>query len=342
MSNLAAKNAIQIAEIKSLEAGNPFVAVGILLMARERFTKTQQPFWEVTIMDASGMLDAKIWSDGKWWDLREGSKKAFTPDKASVLENAVKRPVGVKGVVAEYRGKLQYNFIEICLLDPLKYPLESFLRKSPIPLEDMLKEFWALVHGCDEPLRSFLSKVYSGEFLEQFQDAPAALSYHHAYVHGLLEHTLAVTKSAKAIGESYLGRGLKIDMNVLIAGGLLHDIGKLDAYCADPLPGMTIQGAVIDHIPLGYAMFMKLAKAYGLDEETTLEIGHILVSHHGKREYGSPVLPSTLEALIVSAADELDFLMFCWNSAEGADDLDLSEFHKPAQRRFWKKPSQVS
>lgn len=334
---MSEERCVPIASIKeSMKSGDKFKTVGVLASARLKRDKNNQPYWDLTIVDASGTLYARAWSDSKWWDIRDGEKKALTQNDLEGLSSVSRQPVGVFGVVTKYKQRLQYHINQIYLLDSDKYPPESFIEKSPVPLEQMEADFWAIVNECGDPLRTFLHTLFSEDLWEQFKIAPAAVKNHHAYVHGLLEHTLDVTKSARAIGFIYLNKGLNVDMDVLTAGALLHDIGKLGAYSIDLAPQITLYGAVIDHIPLGYSMFMDFARKYDLDENITLAIGHIIVSHHGKKEYGSPVLPSTPEALIVSAADELDFLIYCWDSAYPADELSLSEYNGPAQRRFWK------
>jgi 3'-5' exoribonuclease len=141
------------------------------------------------------------------------------------------------------------------------------------------------------------------------------------------------------------GQALGLELDIVIAGALLHDLGKLEAYRLSPTPGMTLEGTVMEHIILGYHRLMNLAEEYakdaktvGLDTRRTLALGHILVSHHGSREFGSPVLPATPEALIVSMADDLDFKLFCWKEQVSLLDgeKEITDFVAPVQRRFWK------
>lgn len=328
-------------EIRRLAPGRDFKATAAAVSVKARFDKNRRPFWEMTIMDARGALEAKIWKDARWWDARDGQKTAVEPTELDMQDDLLNSPVGVIGSVAEFKGRPQYQFSEIYLLDRGRYPLSLFLERSPVPVEEMESELRSLVDECGEPVRGFLRKVFEGPFWDAFRDAPAAVSHHHAYVHGLLEHTLSVTRGARAVAEAYKEGGADVDLDIVTAGGLLHDIGKLDAYSLDPFPTVTVPGTVIDHIPLGYARFVKLAEAYGLEPETALALGHILVSHHGRREYGSPALPATPEALIVSSADELDFVMYCWQSAPDSPggESGVSEYHPSAQRRFWKRPA---
>ncbi|AER66552.1 metal dependent phosphohydrolase [Thermovirga lienii DSM 17291] len=326
-----------IGDIKNLEPGERFRAVVALTAAKQRRDKNDRIFWEVSVMDSFGNLEAKVWSDAKWWNAKNGNKEPMVAENINPQEDLLNKPVGVIGVVTEFKGRLQYNFNEVYLLDPGKHPISSFLQKSPVPLAEMEKNFWSIVEKCGDPVKGFLHFVFRGDLWETFRDAPAAVSHHHAYVHGLLEHTLAVASSAIAIGESYVARDFPVDMDTLIAGALLHDLGKVEAYSLEPFPSMTLKGTVIDHIPLGYARFINLASEYDLCEDVTLAVGHIIISHHGRKEYGSPVLPATPEALIVSMADELDFILHCWEATGVQGDGEITDFSYSAQRRFWKR-----
>ena len=105
------------------------------------------------------------------------------------------------------------------------------------------------------------------------------------------------------------------------------------------VPEMTVEGALLDHVAQGYMRFNELAAQFGLTDKTRMHLGHILLSHHGQREFGSPVVPATPEAMIVSSADELDFRMFCWHDSVKnlTEDQPISAWNNSTQRRFWKK-----
>lgn len=334
---------ITISDIRQLGEGERFKAVFAVAGSRKREDKNKRPFWEISVIDSEGALEAKVWSDGKWWDLRGGERIPVDPVALDLPDDLSNQPIGVRGYVSVFKGKQQFQFSEIYFLDEKTHPLSSFLQRSPVPLKDMEKEFGELTASCGEPLAGFLQKVFSGDLWEEFRDAPAAVSHHHAYVHGLLEHTLSVTRSARAMALAYAQNYPDIRPDIATAGALLHDLGKLEAYRLDPFPGMTVEGTVIDHIALGYARFQNLAGEHGLDQDLAVALGHIIISHHGRKEYGSPVLPATPEALIVSSADELDFMMYCWNAApESMNGVKgISDYHPSAQRRFW-KPAQAA
>ncbi len=325
-------------QLKALSSGERFKILGVVQQIKPRADKNNKPFWEVAIVDSEGSVYAKVWSDGKWWDARNGERKPVDISSQAATGLFVGAPVGAMGTVSEFRGKQQFQFSEIFLLDPERFPISGFIQSSPVPVELMEQEFLEMVSSCRPEIREFLEKVFRGDLWKSFRELPAAVTHHHAYVHGLLEHTLAVTRSARALAEVYIRSGTEVDLDVVTAGALLHDLGKIDSYKLDPFPGMTVPGTVIDHIALGFSRFSCLAREHELDGELETAIGHILVSHHGRKEYGSPVLPATPEAMVVSSSDELNFIMFCWEDfpESGNGEPSISDFHPSAGRRFWR------
>lgn len=326
-------------DIKMLAVSEVFKGIFVVNAVLKKTDKNGRPYWEMTVSDQHGNLNAKIWSDAGWWD-RSTPDLESKPDMLSESRiNGLKgKVVGITGKVADFRGQLQYNFNAITLLNQGKYSPTQYIAHSEIPLPVLAERLDSMIDSRRPEVRDFLKFVFDGEIGTAFRDAPAAVSNHHAYAHGLLEHSLAVTDSAMALAGTYADIYPSLDVDVVVAGALLHDLGKIYSYSMSPIPEITLPGAVLDHIALGYAAFDKLADEAKLNPTLKLEIGHILLSHHGQKEFGSPVLPATLEALIVSAADELDFKLFCWKDA--VKDLqpgqNISAYHFAAQRRFWR------
>lgn len=340
-----------VAEIKVLPVGEKFSSVGVVLEIHEKKDKNGKSFWTLTLMDQTGAFDSKVWGNSQWWDYKGGVKAEIKdPSSSTLVSNLKGSTIGVTGSVAEYKGKSQYNFTQVFLVDQdqEEYRPESFVQTSPTDCSELEERFDRLVEGCSGEVRDFLRFVFNKdeELWRQFRVMPAAVSHHHAYVHGLLEHSITVTDLALSMAQAIQGPS-RPDLSTVVAGGLLHDLGKLEAYVLNPGPGMTVQGTVIDHIALGFSRFNRLAEDFGLSTTFKTILGHILLSHHGHREFGSPVLPATPEALVVSAADELDFKLFCWNdsvsSLKGGDlpEDSVSELNYSTQRRFWKwRPEQ--
>ncbi len=336
-----------LAEVRALPVDTKFQTVGLVTELKEKRDKNDKPYWIVSIMDKSGGLDAKIWGNSQWFDVKDGAKKEIAdPASSPLVRNLKGETVGVIGAVTEFKGKPQYHFNQIWLVDQSKeeYRPAAFIRASGTPVETMEKDFWALVGECGGEAGEFLRFVFKadGELWQTFKMFPAAVAHHHAYVHGLLEHTLGVAKTARAAARSYRGAETEPDVDIVVAGAVLHDIGKLDTYALNPGPESTLEGTVLDHIATGYARFCRMADEFGLSPLTRTLLGHIILSHHGQREFGSPVLPATPEAMIVAAADNLDFCLNSWHSS--VEHLDggmeaaraISDYDYSTQRRLWK------
>jgi 3'-5' exoribonuclease len=163
-----------------------------------------------------------------------------------------------------------------------------------------------LLDTIQEPhLRVLLERVFDrdSELWAGYREAPAARHYHQAYRHGLLEHCLGVAQAVSAISATFTG----IDRDVAVSGALLHDIGKLEAYTDDPdNVELTDAGRLQGEIALGYYRIRRMIEGIdGFPPELARALGHIILSHHGALEHGSPVVPSTREATLVHMIDNL-------------------------------------
>lgn len=338
-----------LAEVRALPVDAKFQTVGLVTELKERRDKNNHPYWIMSVMDKSGTLEAKIWGNSQWYNLRdhEDEKREITnPSESPLVKELTGQTVGLIGLVSEFKGKTQYQFNQIWIVnqDKEEYRPSNFVRAAAASLEDMTASFRSLIDGCKGEAGDFVRYVFreDGEIWETFKTYPAAVTHHHAYVHGLIEHTLGVTRSAHAIAGSYRGSEYEPDIDIVTAGAALHDIGKIDTYALTPGPESTLEGTILDHIATGYARFTQMAKEFGLSEPMKLHLGHIILSHHGQKEFGSPVLPATPEAMIVAAADNLDFTINSWQGAvkllDGGTEASrsISEYDFSTQRRLWK------
>jgi len=170
-------------------------------------------------------------------------------------------------------------------------------------MEADLRELLATVRNPH--LHALLDAVFGerSELWRRYRDAPAAKYYHQAYRHGLLEHSLTVAQGVSAMAATFPG----IDRDVAVTGALLHDIGKLDAYTEDPQAiDLTDAGRLQGEIPLGYYRVRRLIEDIdGFPPQTAQAVLHIILSHHGALEHGSPVVPCTREATLVHMIDNL-------------------------------------
>jgi 3'-5' exoribonuclease len=249
------------------------------------------PFVRLSVGDRSGQVDAVVWDGG---------------DEIEELC----RPGAVVRVRGRYecpaRGRPHIAVEALAGPPPGSYDAEALAGGPPHDAGQMEADLRQLVSTIQDPhLRTLLDRVL-GEHTETwraYRRAPAAKHYHQAYVHGLLEHSLSVALGVHALAASFPG----IDHDVAVTGALLHDIGKLEAYTADPGSiDLTDAGRLQGEIPLGYYRIRReIEDLPGFPPETAQAVLHIILSHHGSLEHGSPVVPCTREATLVHHIDNL-------------------------------------
>ena len=279
--------------IRTLKEGDLFQG---FLLAQEAAYKTSakgSEYLELKLGDASGDLKAFL------WDVRavEGDMDAIRSDVF----------VRVKGAVTSYNGRLQLK------LDKARFAADAevgdfsaFFPVSARPVPEMLAELDGCIGSVRDP---WIRQLLSGLFVEDaalraaFAQAPAAKSMHHAYLGGLLEHTLSILGMADRACGHY--RGLNRDL--VVAGVFLHDVGKTAELSYQRSIGYTDAGNLLGHIAIESEWISRaVGKIPGFPEELRMQILHIVLSHHGRLEFGSPVLPKTPEALLVHYLDDLD------------------------------------
>jgi 3'-5' exoribonuclease len=235
---------------------------------------------------------------------RSGSVPAIARDGVAGLAAACEI-----GAAVHVEGRCSGPRIEIRALRAARaeeIDYGALLDGPPRAAAQMEADLRALVDTVQSPhLRALLDAVLGpeAETWRRFRDAPAAKRYHQAYRHGLLEHSLSVAQSVSAIAPNFPG----IDRDVAVTGALLHDIGKLDSYTADPLAiDLTDAGRLQGEIALGYYRTRRLIEDLpGFPTDAAAAVLHIILSHHGALEHGSPVVPCTREATLVHMIDNL-------------------------------------
>lgn len=203
------------------------------------------------------------------------------------------------------------------LAEAEEYDLSELVPASPIDPAELGERLHALVDSVGEVhLRALLERALDGsqEPGATFVIAPAAVRHHHAYRHGLLEHSVVVAECAADIA----GRLTSVDRDLVVAGALLHDIGKTKAYADEGLlPAMTDMGRLHGEIVIGHAIVLRLIEEVPeFPDELALRLLHIVISHHGMREKGSPVVPMTREAVVVHYCDDMTARVAAIDEAE--------------------------
>jgi 3'-5' exoribonuclease len=231
----------------------------------------------------------------------------FDPDETVVDNLTSGDVVKVSGTysVHEKFGQ-QFQIKRLAVMAPGEYDIGTLVPVSPVPLEELERRLAALVASVRSPsLHQLLARAVdpSREPGATFLLVPAAVRNHHAYRHGLLEHSLIVAEVAAAVAERFA----TVNRDLTVAGALLHDIGKVDSYSADPMaPGFTDVGRLHGEIVIGHDIVRGLIdEIAGFPPEMSVQLRHIVVSHHGEREKGSPVVPATREAVIVHYCDDM-------------------------------------
>jgi 3'-5' exoribonuclease len=240
-----------------------------------------------------------------------------------------------------HNQKLEVVIEKIRRVDPSHDRLDGFREEdcipcSPRPLDEMWAELGARVAGVQNAWVRRLLEITMARYGDRLRIWPAALLVHHAYRGGLLEHILKIAEVGSTLAAAY-----GADADLVVAGAVLHDIGKLEELGYDGVTTYSRRGNLLGHITMGAQMVREMAAEIdGFPEDLRTRIEHLVVSHHGERELGSPVEPMTEEAFILSAIDDLDAQLhqFRRHVAEDGTDGDFTAYH-PRFRRVLLKPS---
>ncbi len=276
-------------------------------------------YLNIVLQDKSGTIDAKK------WDASQEDFEKFVP--GTVLR--------IDGNAYLYRDKLQVKVLDAFSVNPNEIDVSTLIIDSPIPLEDLLKQFTFYKDSVkNEDCKKILDAVFK-KYYKPFIDYPAAVTCHHDFYHGLIYHTVSMCNLAAAVYKNYPD----VDYDILISGCLLHDIGKVVEFTGPIATKYTLEGNLLGHISIGMSIVKEIADENKIDSEVPLLLEHMILSHHGKQEFGSPVLPETREALLLSMIDEMDSKMMVLDKAykdvaEGETTdrifaLDGRTFYKP-------------
>ncbi|MBN1256541.1 MAG: HD domain-containing protein [Planctomycetes bacterium] len=277
-----------------------------------RETRKGGQYIRLTLGDASGSIAANAWSktEDKYIDIAEQYQ-----DIANV------EVLKVRGVVESYQGTLQVKIIRLRPAEEGEADLSELIVQTPCEVDQLTLELQQYIAGVEDPDYSALLHLFfdDEEFLKRFQGAPAARGNHHAYAGGLLEHTISLLK----ICEQYCKLTPQLNRDLLITGAIFHDLGKVEEMQAGVTIEYTDEGSLMGHLIQGVLMIEdRLASLLDFPREKRALIYHLILSHHGRYEYGSPVLPKTPEALALHHIDNLDAKVYAANSMI-ANDTNL-------------------
>ncbi|NVN89115.1 MAG: HD domain-containing protein [Desulfuromonadales bacterium] len=275
-----------IADIKDRDSVKATFLVKEKIMA---MAKNGKPYMNLRFMDKSGEVDAKLWDNTDVLD------KLF--DKNDFVQ--------VRGKASVYMNKMQVVVAEISKVSDEEVDLADFLPESPRNGAEMRQELHDVVASLANPYLKALMELFLADeaFMSLYSKAPAAKGMHHVYLGGLLEHSLALVRLVKTIVPLYEG----INEQLLVTGALLHDVGKIHEMSYERAFDYTDAGKLLGHITIGVELVEeKIRQVEGFPRELGLLLKHMLLSHHGQYEFGSPKRPKTVEATILNYLDDMD------------------------------------
>jgi 3'-5' exoribonuclease len=310
--------AVKTLLISDLQLGTEFADVFILAGAQQGQARNG-PYWRLEFRDAGGGIGGKIWS----------------PQSQAYPDMITGAPVWVRGRVTSYRDRLELAIDALRPLDEeeaASLDLTLFMPASAFSPAAMLEDLLALCRRelTHKPWRRLITGLLSdADVAARLRLAPAAKTMHHAYAGGLLEHTLSVARLCMRLADQYP----QLDRQVLLAGAVCHDLGKLWELSSGLVPDYTREGRLLGHIFLILEKLDAFIKKSGLEPDLAEHLRHLVLSHHGAHEFGSPRLPATAEALVLHYADDLDAKLQQVSAAlTGTEENGWSAYNAPLER----------
>jgi 3'-5' exoribonuclease len=272
------------------------MSVTSLFLVREKEVRssprTGKSWLQLGLVDRTGNVSAKM------WDNFAGIISTFACDDV----------IRVRGRAKLYNDQIEITLEQILPVTEKEYDLQDFLPHTHENIDVLLAKLHEHIAAVRDPwLQRLLTSIVDDPAIQpKLRLAPAAMTMHHAYLGGLLEHVVSVCGLARGVAGHYAD----VDLDYLITGAVLHDIGKVDELCYDRCIGYTTAGRLLGHISLGFAMVRKKIEAIaGFPPELATLVEHLLLSHHGTHEFGSPALPQFREAVVLNFIDDLDSKM---------------------------------
>lgn len=274
--------------IKDIQENDQIQGLYMVKNKRLGLTKKGDHFLSLTLADRSGDVETRV------WDNAERLSSQFS--EGDIIK--------VEGYASSYRNRIQ---LTLSTLNVSKDEIDPslFLETASSDSSKMMRALKRILNGIKDPHLIALNEKFLSDrkFTSQFKKAPAAKNFHHGYVGGLLEHTLSVCQMAQKVADHYP----ELDRDLLITGALLHDIGKVKEFKYDKHIDYTDEGRLLGHLVMGVSMLEeKLSDLKDFPQNIKLKLNHMILSHHGEYDFGSPKRPKFLEAFALHLIDDLD------------------------------------
>jgi 3'-5' exoribonuclease len=306
--------------IANLAAHENQVITGFFAVAAKqvRSKKDGAPYFALTLADATGQIEARMWETAEAGEFSAGDI------------------IKLRGQVCRHQEKLQINVEKIRKAHEDEFDLGDFVPKTTRDVD----ELWAELNGyvdsfTDEHLKALLrSFLDDEEIAAAMREAPAAKSMHHAWIGGLLEHVVSLLGICDLVAKHYA-----VNRDLLLTGAVLHDIGKLQELRWGTTFDYTLEGQLLGHITIGLGMVeRKIAALPDFPAELRVLVSHLVLSHHGRYEFGSPKLPMIPEAVLLHYLDDMDAKMqtmrneFARNTAAGRGAHEMTDWVRSMER----------
>lgn len=270
-------------------------------------TRTGKPFLKCLLQDSTGRAPGRMWN---------ATEELFSQLPTNGF-------VWIEGQTQPYQGEMQVIIQKIAAIDPTPEDLATLLPSTQRDVEEMFSQLYMLIMSLENPAIKALADTYIADtdLMDKLRVAPAAMTLHHAYLGGLLEHTLSLMQLAEGMLEHYP----QLNRDIVLMGLFLHDLGKTSELTWQTGFGYTDEGQLIGHIGRGLTMLhdhVRACESEGTDVPTpiVMVLEHIILSHHGKFEFGALKIPATPEAIFISHLDDLDAKMQMAISSSRSDD----------------------
>ncbi len=254
--------------------------------------KSGEPYLDLTLMDRTGTIQAKMWDNVE--------ESAYTFEQDDVVK--------IKGLINKYNQRWQLTIHKVRKMDEAEIEFSDYLPKTPRDIDELWQALGEFVATIGEPhLRRLLELFMADpEIARAYRNAPAAKTMHHAFIGGLLDHVVSLFRSCDLVSRNYPF----INRDLLLTGAFLHDIGKVHELSYARSFGYTTEGQLLGHMIIELEMLhTKLAQIPGFPAQLKILVEHLIISHHGQYDFGSPKLPMFPEALMLHYLDDLDSKM---------------------------------
>lgn len=305
--------------VRELVVGTEIVAFFLVRHRQILKKKNGEHFLKFYLGDRTGDVPAIMWS-------------GFGHAEESLKKGSV---IKVKASVMEYQNALQLIIKRIRNADEYEYDMSELVPVSECDPAESLDAIRELLDGLEDPFLRQLTDAFLSDdlFVESFKRSPAGKSLHHSYIGGLIEHTLSIMRMSQFIASHYP----VINKDLLLAAAFLHDIGKVRELEYNTAFDYTTEGRLLGHIVIESDQIEEKCRAIeNFPDELRFALKHIIISHHGSGEYGSPKLPMMIEALVLHYMDDMDakvngFNAWITNNPD-PDRADWSTYWKPLER----------